>query len=239
MSFPNIVNDLISCFERLPGIGPKTAQRLTFSLLSFPDRELKEFGNLLADLKDKTSLCPICKNISDFGVESCKICADSSRNNRQILVVSSPLDVVALERTDYKGVYHVLHGLIDPLSHIGPDDIYLNGLIGRVRDLVRPSQGVSTEEGGSVEDGATVGGEVSFESGVLGGNETSVEVVLATNGGMEGESTAHFIHDLLREKFGLEQVVITRIGRGLPVGGDIEYADDNTLSRALDGRKEI
>lgn len=207
MTFPNVINDLITYFERLPGVGSKTAQRLVFYLLSFPDRELKDFGKLLADLKDRTQLCEVCKNISEGPL--CKICEDTSREKNQILVVASPLDVVALEKTDYKGTYHVLHGLIDPLSYIGPDDIYLADLLNRVENLVR--------EGAS-----------------------PVEVVLATNAGMEGESTANYISDMLHEKgYNCKQVKITRIGRGLPVGGDIEYADDNTLSRAMDGRKEI
>lgn len=205
--FPKIIDDLINYFERLPGIGPKTAQRLVFNLLSFPDRDLKDFGSLLGSLKDKIGLCEVCKNISEEKL--CKICQDSSRERKQILVVSSPLDVIALEKTGYKGTYHVLHGLIDPLSYIGPEDIYLSDLINRVEELVSKKF-------------------------------TPVEVVLATSAGMEGESTANFIHDALRErKFPKELVKITRIGRGLPVGGDIEYADDNTLSKALDGRREI
>jgi recombination protein RecR len=207
MTFPNIINDLITYFERLPGVGSKTAQRLVFYLLNFPDRELKDFGGLLAELKDRTQLCTVCKNISEGPL--CKICEDSSREKSQILVVSSPLDVVALEKTDYKGTYHVLHGLIDPLSYIGPDDIYIADLLTRVGDLIRKG---------------------AFP----------VEVVLATNAGMEGESTANYIFDMIRERgYRGDQVKITRIGRGLPVGGDIEYADDNTLSRALDGRREV
>jgi recombination protein RecR len=202
--FPDIIRDLIDYFERLPGVGPKTAQRLVFYLLSFPDDELKGFGGLLAELKDRTRLCSECKNISEE--EVCPICSDSGRKKNQILVVASPLDVVALEKTDYKGLYHVLHGLIDPLSYIGPDDVYIGSLMGRVEDLV-------------------------------GRGDVPVEVVLATNAGMEGESTAHYIQDLIRDRFDGSEVVISRIGRGLPVGGDIEYADDNTLSRALDGRK--
>ncbi|MBD3366493.1 recombination protein RecR [candidate division WWE3 bacterium] len=209
MAFPNIITDLINYFERLPGVGSKTAQRLVFYMLNFPDRELEEFGSLVGALKKRTQLCSTCKNISEE--ETCKICSDTSRNHRQILVVTSPLDVVALERTDYKGVYHVLHGLIDPLSYIGPDDIYLASLVERLEKLV-------------------------FE--VKNDPDSFVEVVLATNAGMEGESTAHYIRDLIREKGFDESVVrITRIGRGLPVGGDIEYADDNTLSRALDSRR--
>jgi len=216
MVFPDVINNLIDYFERLPGVGSKTAQRLVFYLLNFPDRELKDFGELLAELKDRTRLCKFCKNVS--GEEVCKICSDDRRNHRQILVVTTPMDIVALEKTDYKGVYHVLHGLIDPLSYIGPDDIYLNSLITRLEVLVE-DVGPSTESTVTVEP---------------------VEVILATNASMEGESTAHFIQDLIREKgFGEDKVTITRIGRGLPVGGDIEYADDNTLSRALIGRSSV
>jgi len=212
MGFPDVINDLIDYFERLPGVGSKTAQRLVFYLLNFPDRELKDFGNLLSELKDRTQLCKICKNISEN--EICKICSDDSRDHRQILVVTTPMDIVALEKTDYKGVYHVLHGLIDPLSYIGPDDIYLNSLITRLEDL--------------------------FSDTSTDGTAENVEVILATNASMEGESTAHYIQDLIREKgFGEDKVKITRIGRGLPVGGDIEYADDNTLSRALTGRSSV
>ncbi len=206
MTFPNIVQDLIDYFERLPGVGPKTAQRLVFYLLSFPDEELKNFGGLISGLKERTCLCENCKNISEETF--CSVCKDSSRVRNQILVVASPLDVVALEKTDYNGHYHVLHGLIDPLSYIGPEDIYIESLLKRIKELIRD--------------------EV-----------VPVEIVLATNASMEGESTAHFIQDLLRERYDSDKIVITRIGRGLPVGGDIEYADDNTLSRALDGRKEI
>jgi len=185
-------------------------------LLNFPDRELKDFGNLLSELKDRTQLCKICKNISEN--EICKICSDDSRDHRQILVVTTPMDIVALEKTDYKGVYHVLHGLIDPLSYIGPDDIYLNSLITRLEDLPLDT---STDD-------------------VADGTAEHVEVILATNASMEGESTAHYIQDLIREKgFGEDRVKVTRIGRGLPVGGDIEYADDNTLSRALTGRSSV
>jgi len=212
MGFPDVINDLIDYFERLPGVGSKTAQRLVFYLLNFPDRELKDFGNLLSELKDRTQLCKVCKNVSEN--EICKICSDDSRDNRQILVVTTPMDIVALEKTDYKGVYHVLHGLIDPLSYIGPDDIYLNSLITRLEDLPLDT---------STDDVAE-----------------PVEVILATNASMEGESTAHYIQDLIREKgFSEDRVKVTRIGRGLPVGGDIEYADDNTLSRALTGRSSV
>ncbi len=206
MVFPDVIQDLISYFELLPGIGTKTAQRLVFYLLQMPDRELKSFGSLLASLKDNTQLCSVCKNITSS--EKCSICADASRDHRQILVVASPLDVVALEKTHYRGTYHVLHGLIDPLNYVGPDDIYIQSLLERLIAL-QPTE------------------------------SNPVEVVIATNASMEGESTALYLKDAIRSKFSDKGVRVTRIGRGLPVGGDIEYADDHTLTRALEGRQQL
>lgn len=200
MKIPGPIIKLIDYFERLPGIGPKTAQRLTFQLLHFPQDELAGFAESLSSLKGKTRLCEVCKNVSEF--ERCAVCEDASRDEKKILVVASPLDAFAIEKSGYKGVYHVLHGIIDPLNNIGPEEIFINELIERLIDL---------------ED---------------------AEVILATNSGMEGESTAMYITRLIKDK-GLDRVRITRIARGLPVGGDIEYADDVTLSRALDGRQEV
>ena len=258
MAFPDIITELIDYFERLPGVGRKTAQRLVFYLLHFPEKEVEDFGQLISDLKKRTQLCKICKNVSEN--EVCKICSDSSRDKRKILVVTNPLDVVALEKTDFNGVYHVLHGLIDPLSYIGPDDIYLQSLMDRLEDLVgegsaasviadsdpqtlgsqvRP--GITNKESRhpELDSGSRSESEMTKEGpGVTTENQEPIEIVLATNASMEGESTAHYIRDLIREKgFDEDVVTITRIGRGLPVGGDIEYADDNTLSRALDNRR--
>ena len=211
MTIPKPIVRLIEYFERLPGIGPKTAQRLVFYLLHFPEDELVKFGEALVELKTGTRLCSNCKNVAEDSI--CFICKDASRNQNIFAVVSSPLDVIALENTGFKGVYHVLHGVINPLNNIGPEDIYVDSLLNRVVSLAQAQD----------ED---------FSDGV--------EVILATNTSMEGESTALYISKLIREK-GLDEtrVKITRIARGLPVGGDIEYADDITLSRALEGRRPL
>jgi recombination protein RecR len=187
-------------FERLPGIGPKTASRLTFYLLHFPQEELENFASSLVGLKTGVKLCIRCKNVGEN--ELCHVCESADRRADLIAVVAGPLDVFALEKTGFKGVYHVLHGIIDPLNNIGPDEIYLRDLIERVK-----------------------------------GDSKPIELILATNTSMEGESTAMYIQKMVREEgFSTEEVKITRIARGLPVGGDIEYADDITLSRALEGR---
>lgn len=204
MKIPKPILNLIESFERLPGIGPKTAQRLTFYLLHFPEEEIRKFSNALINLKTGVKLCTNCKNVAEDTL--CSICQDSARNQRLIAVVSGPLDAFALEKTGYKGVYHVLHGVIDPLNSIGPEEIFVYELKHRVENLLKAS------------------GE-------------PLEVILATNTSMEGESTALFITRMLKEVSVIPGVLkITRIARGLPVGGDIEYADDITLSRALDGR---
>jgi recombination protein RecR len=200
MRIPKPIANLIDAFERLPGIGPKTASRLTFYLLRVPQNELSEFAKSLVELKTGTKLCSICKNVGENDI--CSVCDDPARDKNIIAVVASPMDVFALEKTGYKGVYHVLHGIIDPLNNIGPDEIYIDSLISRLKDI-----------------------------------NGKIEVILATNTSMEGESTAMYIQKLIREGgFDEDTVKITRIARGLPVGGDIEYADDITLSRALEGR---
>jgi recombination protein RecR len=200
MTIPRPIARLIEHFEKLPGIGPKTAQRLVFYLLHFPEEELSKFGQAFVELKTDTNLCSICSNVAEDGV--CFVCKDASRDHQLLAVVSSPLDVIALENTEFVGVYHVLHGVINPLDNVGPKDIYIDSLLSR---LVPPFP---------------------------------MEVILATNTSMEGESTALYIAKLIRDS-GLDEskVKITRIARGLPVGGDIEYADDITLSRALEGRQ--
>ena len=214
MKLPKPISSLIEYFERLPGIGPKTAQRLTFFLLHFPQEELEKFSESLVGLKKGTKLCSICKNVTEYDI--CSVCDDSVREKRLIAVVAHPLDAFALEKTNYKGVYHVLHGIIDPLNNIGPEEIFVKELIDRLDNLIS---------------------ENSFDSVDA---MKPIEVILAMNTNMEGESTAMYIAKLIREK-GLDsdKVKVTRIARGLPVGGDIEYADDITLSRALDGRSEI
>jgi recombination protein RecR len=171
-------------------------------LLNFPQAELERFAKSLTDLKAGTKLCTVCKNVAESDI--CSVCADDFRNKHQILVVSGVLDAFAMEKTGYKGVYHVLHGVIDPLNNIGPEDIFIKSLIDRLVEL----------------------GEA--------------EIILATNTSMEGESTAMYLTRLIRESgFDATQVKVSRIARGLPVGGDIEYADDITLSRALEGRSTV
>jgi len=212
MKIPSPIIKLIDNFERLPGIGPKTAQRLTFQLLHFPQEELENFANNLIGLKSKTKLCSVCKNVSEH--EKCFICEDPLRDQKKILVVATPLDSFAIEKSGYRGVYHILHGVIDPLNNIGPDELFIKDLISRVSSL-------------------------SEESMFDIDTKNAVEIILATNSSMEGESTSMYITRLIREKFDNNSVKITRIARGLPVGGDIEYADDITLSRALEGRRDV
>jgi len=214
MKLPKPISNLIDYFERLPGIGPKTAQRLTFSLLNFPQEELEKFSGYLTDLKKETKLCSICKNVTEYDI--CSVCDVPMRDKKIIAVVASPLDAFALEKTNFKGVYHVLHGIIDPLNNVGPEDLFIRELIERLKILVS---------------------DISFENV---DNSRIIEVILATNTSMEGESTAMYISKLIRESgFSDKDVKITRIARGLPVGGDIEYADDITLTRALEGRSEL
>jgi recombination protein RecR len=206
MKMPKPISDLIDSLERLPGIGPKTSQRLTFHLLHFPQEDLEKFAKSLVGLKTGTRLCSICKNVTEN--EICSVCSDASRDKKTIAVVAGALDTFALERTGFKGVYHVLHGIIDPLNNVGPDELFIKDLLDRVR---RESEGEKGE----------------------------IEVILATNTSMEGESTAMYISRMIKESLNEDKVRITRIARGLPVGGDIEYADDITLSRALEGRSNF
>lgn len=195
-TIPKVVRDLIEAFERLPGIGPKTAQRLTYYLLHAPKEEAQALAEAAVDLKEKTVICSTCFNISEK--EPCDIDTDSAREKSLIAVVEDPLDVLALERANFKGLYHVLHGKISPLENIGPEQLHIRELLPRLKD-------------GIVE-----------------------EVILATNPTMEGEATAMYIDRLIRPL----GVKVTRIARGLPVGGDLEYADETTLTRALEGRRE-
>lgn len=194
MSIPRSIQNLIESFERLPGIGPKTAQRLTFYLLHAPLEQSQMFSKAILEMKEKTVLCSICFNIGEQ--DPCNICSDSSRDQSIIMVVENPLDVLALEKAKFNGVYHVLHGVISPLENIGPDEIYIRQLLPRLKD-----------------------GKMK-------------ELILATNPTMEGEATAMYIQRLTA---GLIDKV-TRIARGLPVGSDIEYADETTLTRALEDR---
>jgi recombination protein RecR len=206
MKMPKPISDLIESLERLPGIGPKTSQRLTFHLLHFPQEDLEKFARSLVGLKTGIKLCLECKNVTEN--EICSVCGDTSRDKNIIAVVAGALDSFALEKTGFKGVYHVLHGVIDPLNNVGPDELFIKNLVSRLENKLK--------------DGA---GEI--------------EVILATNTSMEGESTAMYISRMIRGSSCSDKVRITRIARGLPVGGDIEYADDITLSRALEGRLDF
>mgnify|MGYP005839471399 FL=1 len=195
---PQSVTRLIEAFSRLPGVGPKTASRLTYYLLRAPDEVSQTLAEALVDLKTKTRYCSICFNITED--DPCAICADSSRDATQVVVVEEPLDVLAVERTGaYQGRYHVLHGAISPVEGVGPEDLKIRELVERVR-----------------------------QGGVL-------EVIVATNPGMEGDATAMY----LQRQLAPTGVKITRLARGLPTGGDLEYVDSITLLRALQGRHEI
>lgn len=198
---PKPIQNLIEAFERLPGIGPKTAQRLTYYLLHAPKEESQKLAEAAVSMKENTKLCSICFNIGEQ--DPCNICSDASRDQITIMVVENPLDVLALEKTNYKGLYHVLHGVISPLENIGPDEIHIRELLPRLK--------TASAEASAVK-----------------------EIILATNPTMEGEATAMYIQRLIS----LLGVKVTRIARGLPVGSDLEYADETTLSRALEGRKE-
>lgn len=200
MKLPKAIERVVESFERLPGIGPKSAQRLGFYLLHVPQSDLDEFADSLSNLKKGTILCSECFNIGED--DPCWICDSPGRDKGLICTVEDALDVLAIEKSGkYKGVYHVLHGVIDPLNSIGPDDIYIPQLMKRV-----------------------------------GGDQEFSEIILATNPTMEGEATAMYIEKGIREK-GLK-VKVTRIGRGLPTGSDLEYADETTIERALEGRRE-
>jgi recombination protein RecR len=194
---------LIESFARLPGIGPKTAQRLTYHLLRAPDAEARTLAAALIDVRDKVVFCERCFNISDQ--ELCAICRDPGRDPRRLCVVEEPLDVLALERTaEFKGVYHVLHGAISPIEGIGPERLRIRELLARADDAAREGH--------------------PFE-----------EVIMATNPTLEGEATAMYLAERMQSVVGS----VTRIARGLPVGGDLEYADEVTLIRALQGRRAV
>jgi recombination protein RecR len=194
---------LIDAFARLPGIGPKTAQRLTYHLLRAPDAEARALARALVAVRDEVVFCDRCFNISDAPL--CPICRDPGRDDTRLCVVEEPLDVLAIERTgEFKGRYHVLHGAISPIDGIGPDRLRIRELLERVDE--------ASAEGRRVD-----------------------EVIIATNPTLEGEATAMYLGERLDGRVG----AVTRIARGLPVGGDLEYADDVTLIRALQGRRAL
>ncbi len=196
-AIPASVTRLIDEFSRLPGIGPKTAARLTYYLLRTTDEHALALSEALRELKANTRFCSVCYNITE--ADPCEICADEGRDAGLICVVEEPLDVIAIDRAvSYKGRYHVLHGAINPMEGVGPENLRIQELISRVE------------------------------------NSPVREVILATNVGLEGDATAMYIHQRLRGK-----VRLTRLARGLPVGGDLEYADSVTLAGALEGRREM
>jgi len=195
---PEPVTRLIEAFSQLPGIGPKTASRLTFYLLRRPAEQALALSEALKELKQKVVFCTSCFNITE--ASPCAVCSDEGRDQTTICAVEEPLDVLAIERTgEYRGLYHVLHGALSPVEGIGPDELRINELVARAK-------------AGAVK-----------------------EVLLATNPNLEGEATAMYIARLLQPL----NVRVTRLARGLPVGGDLEYADAITLSRALQGRQEM
>jgi recombination protein RecR len=189
---------LIDEFHKLPGIGPKSAQRLAYYLLRMPTVDAQALAAAILEVKERVTLCSICMNVTE--VDPCRVCSDERRERTIICVVEEPLDILALERSrSYRGLYHVLHGAISPMDGIGPEDLKMTELLQRLRsDEVR-------------------------------------EIILATNPNLEGEATAMYLTRLLKPL----GVKVTRLARGLPMGGDLEYADDVTLARALEGRQEM
>ena len=197
-AFPAALERLTEQFARLPGIGMKSAQRLAFYVLSLPKEDADSFAQAIVDAKNSVRLCPVCQNLTDQ--ELCGVCADPERDHSLICVVAEPKDVIAMERSrEFRGVYHVLHGVISPLNHVSQDDIKIKELLRRVAE-----------------------GDVR-------------EVIMATNPDTEGEATAMYISRLLRPM----EVKVTRLAYGVPVGSQLEYADEVTLSRALEGRQEM
>ncbi len=198
-AFARPINELIEELGKLPGIGQKSAQRLAFHILNMPEERVSSLVDSIRLARDKTKLCSVCCNITDE--DPCPICSSATRDPSVICVVQEPKDVAAIERTmEYKGLYHVLHGAVSPMTGIGPDDIKIKELLARMGD-----------------------GQVK-------------EVILATNPNIEGETTASYIARLMRT---LSDVKVTRIAHGIPVGGDLEYADEVTLVKAIEGRREI
>ena len=200
MILPAPIRDLINAFSRLPGIGPKTASRLTFYLLTAQDDLSQDLAAALSALKTQIAYCQTCFNITITGQTQCEICTDADRDQDVICVVEEPLDVLAIERTEvFHGRYHVLQGVLSPIEGIGPEDLKIRELLTRVS------------------------------------NAATREIILATNPSMEGDATAMY----LSRQLASAAVRVTRLARGLPVGGDLEYADPHTLMRALDGRQEM
>jgi recombination protein RecR len=197
-SAPEPISRLIEEFNKLPGIGPKSAARLTYYLLRMPENEARSLAEAVLAVKENVVFCSVCQNITDS--DPCKICDNTQRDHSITCIVEEPLDILALERTrKFVGVYHVLHGVISPADGIGPDDLKIKELLSRIQ------------------------------------NSDIKEIILATNPNLEGEATAMYIQRLIAP-LGIK---VTRLARGLPAGGDLEYADEITLTRALEGRQEF
>ena len=197
--FPAALENLVEQFAKLPGVGRKSAQRLAFYILDQPEQMAQDFAAALLDAKRSIGCCPVCQNLTD-GDGRCAICSSSKRDHSVVCAVADPKDVVALERSrEYNGLYHVLHGVISPMNHVGPDDLRIAQLVERV-------------SAGGIQ-----------------------EVIMATNPTTEGEATAMYLSRLLKP-FGVK---VTRLAYGVPVGGQLEFADDATLTRALEGRREM
>ena len=196
--FPAALESLIDQFARLPGVGRKSAQRLAFYVMGLPESEAKAFASAIVQAKQTVHVCPTCQNLTDL--ELCNLCQSTRRDRNLVCVVTDPKDVLAIERArEYNGLYHVLHGVISPMNHVGPDDVKIKELVARIAE-----------------------GEIK-------------EVIMATNPDTEGEATAMYIARLLKP-FGVRT---TRLAYGLAVGGNLEYADDATLLRALEGRQDL
>ena len=208
-NLPSNLKQISLFLERLPGIGEKTANRLAFYLLRLPEQDLKEFSQAIAELKSKTKLCRNCFNFTEDDV--CQICSDQKRDKGTITVVETVLDLLSFEQGRiYNGLYHVLHGRIDPLNNIGPEDIYLSQLIAKIKDPVRQAQ---DKQGSRIK-----------------------EIILATNPDMEGEATAIYIKNKLKSQN--SKIKISRLGYGLPIGANLEYADYMTLKKSLENRNQ-
>jgi len=204
---PKAITNLINSLERLPGIGPKSAARLAFYLMNTSGSYVNNLAEVLLKLKTEVKICGQCFSVSE--TERCQICEDGRRNQRQICVVERAIDVMALENVGgYGGVYHVLGGVINPLDHIGPDELKIAELMDRLVQLA------STE------------------------SDKEIEIIVATNSTMEGEATALFINKKI-ELLGFGKIKVTRIGSGLPMGADLEFADQATLARAMEGRRRL
>lgn len=206
MRLPKAIENLIEALERLPGIGPKSAARLGFYLLRVPESERQALGNSVLEVGKETQLCSRCFNVCEAsGSESplCLVCADEKRDKSTICVVEDPLDLISFEKTGkYPGIYHVLHGVISPLEHIGPENLKIEEFLQRLD--------------GSVQ-----------------------EIILALNPSLEGEATAMYLKKVIGQKLGTSGIRITRLASGIPTGGDLEYADALTLTKALEGRQDF